>query len=168
MKKSNAWFGRSLSRSHALGFALAAMVIANLGFALPASGQSISMAAVGPSRLDFGEQAVGKQGSAVVVILANAGSDPLPISEIVPSEDFTARRECPQVLAAGEECRIWVSFKPSGEGQRQGMLKISDDAGTQTVLLRGIGTPVAFHQSKQESHDDPGGGQSTNGRTKSH
>jgi hypothetical protein len=107
-----------------------------------AVGQSISVAAVGPTRMDFGPQVSATTSESRAIILTNAGSDALPITQIALRGDFAATHNCPALLPAGEECRIWVSFKPSGEGIREGQLTINDEAGTQSVVLLGTGTPV--------------------------
>jgi hypothetical protein len=104
--------------------------------------QSMSVAAVGPTLVDFGPQVSATTSEKRVIILANAGSDALPITRIALRGDFVVTHDCPSQLPAGEECRIWVSFKPSGEGVRAGQLTITDDAGTQRVALLGSGTPV--------------------------
>jgi len=107
-----------------------------------AVGQSISVASVGPTRVDFGPQVSATTSERRVIILTNAGSDALPIAKIAPRGDFAILHDCPGLLPAGEECRIWVSFEPSGEGVREGQLTIIDEAGTQRVVLLGTGTPV--------------------------
>ena len=107
-----------------------------------AAGQSISVAAVGPSRVDFGAQMSATTSEKRVIILINAGVDPMPVTRVAVAGDFQVRNECPKLLPAGQECRIWVTFKPSMEGVRAGRLTINDDAGTQTVVLLGKGTPL--------------------------
>ena len=107
-----------------------------------AVGQSISVAAVGPTRVDFGPQGSATTSERRVIILTNAGLDALPVTQITKRGDFAVTHDCPGLLPAGEECRIWVSFKPSGEGVREGQLTITDEAGTQKVVLLGTGTPV--------------------------
>ncbi len=107
-----------------------------------AVGQSISVASVGPTLADFGPQASATTSEKRVIILSNAGSDALPITKIALRGDFVVMHDCPSLLPAGEECRMWVSFKPSGEGVRAGQLTITDEAGTQRVVLLGTGTPV--------------------------
>ena len=119
----------------------AAIALANSGaVTLPAAGQTISMAVVGPSSLDFGKHIVGTGSTPVPVILANAGSDPLAITMIVRSGDFAATHDCPDTLPPGGECHIVVSFQPTTVGVCTGELTISNDAGTQRVLLRGAAT----------------------------
>ena len=111
-------------------------------FALPAVGQSISVAAVGPTHLDFGHQISATQSKPLTVILSNAGSDSLPVSQILLSGDFVGTHDCPNLLPPGKECSIWVSFKPTTEGPHAGQLTITDETGTHRVVLAGTGTPV--------------------------
>ena|SRR5580693_4048086 len=129
--------------SPAILFAITLILIcATILWPAGAVGQSISVVAVGPNLVDFGPQVSATTSEKRVILLANAGSDALPITSIAPRGDFVVRHDCPSVLPAGEECRIWVSFKPSGEGVRAGQLTITDEAGTQKVVLLGSGTPV--------------------------
>ena len=121
---------------------LATLIVAHGFFALPASGQSISVAAVMPVRLGFRPQVSGTQSEPLAIILSNAGSDPLLVTQIVLSGDFAATHECPRVLPPGKECSIWVSFKPTTEGPHKGQLIITDETGTHGVVLRGTGMPV--------------------------
>ena len=107
-----------------------------------AVGQSIRVAAVGPTRVDFGAQMSGTTSDRRMIILTNAGVDPMPVTRVALTGDFRFANECPSLLPGGGECRIWVSFKPSAEGVRAGQLTITDDAGTQAVVLLGKGTPV--------------------------
>ena len=107
-----------------------------------AVGQSISVVAVGPTLVDFGLQVSATTSEKRVIMLSNAGSEALPITKIALRGDFVVTHDCPNLLPAGEECRIWVSFKPSGEGVRAGQLTITDESGTQRVVLLGTGTPV--------------------------
>ena len=118
------------------------LIFATIVSSSGAVGQSITVAAVGPTRLDFGPQASATTSRSRVIILANAGLDPMPVSQISITGDFVATHECPRLLPAGEECRIWVSFKPAAEGVRAGRLIITDEAGTQRVVLFGTGMPV--------------------------
>ena len=118
------------------------LICATILWPAGAIGQSMSVVAVGPTLVDFGPQVSATTSEKRVILMANAGSDALPITRIALRGDFVVRHDCPSVLPAGEECRIWVSFKPSGEGARAGQLTITDEAGTQKVALLGTGTPV--------------------------
>jgi len=131
-----------LEISPAILFAISAILICATLSPSSAVGQSISVAAVGPSRVDFGPQVSATTSERRLIILTNAGSDALPITRIALTGNFAVTHDCPALLPAGEECRIWVSFKPSGEGVREGELTINDEAGTQRVDLLGRGMPV--------------------------
>jgi hypothetical protein len=127
----------------AILFAISMILIcATILWPAGAVGQSMSVVAVGPTLVDFGPQVSATTSEKRVILLANAGSDALPITRIALRGDFVVTHDCPSVLPVGEECRIWVSFKPSGEGVRAGQLTIADEAGTQRVALLGTGTPV--------------------------
>ena len=132
--------------SPAILFAISVILIcATILSPSDAVSQSISVAAVGPTRVDFGPQVSATTSEKRVIILTNAGSDALPITKIAlrgDRGDFVVMHDCPNLLPAGEECRIWVSFKPSGEGVRAGQLTITNESGTQRVGLLGTGTPV--------------------------
>ena len=129
--------------SPAILFAISLILIcATILWPAGAVGQSISVAAVGPTLVDFGRQVSATTSEKRVIMLTNAGSDALPITKIALRGDFVIMHDCPNLLPAGEECRIWVSFKPSGDGVRAGQLTITDEAGTQRVALLGTGTPV--------------------------
>jgi hypothetical protein len=118
------------------------LICASILWPAGAVGQTMSVAAVGPTLVDFGPQVSATTSEKRVIILTNAGSDALPITRIALRGDFVVKHDCPSQLPAGEECMIWVSFKPSGEGLRAGQLTITDEAGTQRVSLLGTGTPV--------------------------
>ena len=129
--------------SPAILFAISLILIcATILWPAGAVGQSISVAAVGPTLVDFGRQVSATRSEKRVIMLTNAGSDALPITKIALKGDFVVMHDCPNLLPAGEECRIWVSFKPSGEGVRAGQLTITDESGTQRVALLGTGTSV--------------------------
>ena len=129
--------------SPAILFAISLILIcATILWPAGAVGQSISVAAVGPTLVDFGRQVSATTSEKRVIMLTNAGSDALPITKIALRGDFVIMHDCPNLLPAGEECRIWVSFKPSGEGVRAGQLTITDESGTQRVALLGTGTPL--------------------------
>ena len=129
--------------SPAILFAISLILIcATILWPAGAVGQSISVAAVGPTLVDFGRQVSATRSEKRVIMLTNAGSDALPITKIALKGDFVVMHDCPNLLPAGEECRIWVSFKPSGEGVRAGQLTITDESGTQRVALLGTGTPL--------------------------
>lgn len=95
-----------------------------------------------PTSLAFGNQAVGSTSAAQTLTLTNSGTDPLTISFIGASGDFTASPSCPMVLAVSASCTIAVQFRPSLQGPRSGAVSILSNAPTSpnSVQLTGTGT----------------------------
>ncbi len=95
-----------------------------------------------PASLAFGNQAVGSISAAQTLTLTNSGTDPLTISFIGASGDFTASPSCPMVLAVSASCTIAVQFRPSLQGPRSGAVSILSNAPTSpnSVQLTGTGT----------------------------
>jgi hypothetical protein len=99
-----------------------------------------------PSSLTFAQQNTGTISASQNVVLANFGTAPLDISNILPTGDFTLTQNCGTSLPGGSNCTIAVSYAPQVTGPEGGAVTISDNAftGTQTVALSGTGTaPVA-------------------------
>jgi len=124
------------------------LLLSSILFAAGAKAQSIEVISVGPSHLDFGEQMSATTSPPQIVVLSNAGSDPLPVNGVTVHGDFVAKHNCPTLLPPGEECTIWVSFKPLTEGIHLGRLAIRDDAGMQKVILEGTGTSTVVGAKK--------------------
>ena len=117
------------------------------------SPQSVSLAGTGvstgvtvsPSSVAFGNQSVGATSSARPVTLTNAGSSALSITSIavlgVNASDFAQSNNCGSSVAAGANCTINVTFKPSAAGSRSAALAIADNAtgSPQSVSLSGTG-----------------------------
>lgn len=103
-----------------------------------------------PTSLTFAKQLVGTTSKAKTVTLTNSGTASLTITSIASSGDFAQTSACPispSTLAAGANCTISVSFKPTAAGIRTGTLTITDNnngvtGSTQTVNLTGTGTVV--------------------------
>ena len=98
-------------------------------------------ATVLPSSLSFGGQMVGTTSSAQMVTLSNSGQSSLAITTIAASGDFSETNNCGAALAAGANCTITVTFKPTAGGNRSGTLSVTDSASgsPQTVGLSGSG-----------------------------
>ena len=98
-------------------------------------------ATVLPSSLSFGGQMVGTTSSAQMVTLSNNGQSSLAITTIAASGDFSETNNCGGALAAGANCTITVTFKPTAGGTRTGTLSVTDSASgsPQTVGLSGSG-----------------------------
>ena len=101
-----------------------------------------------PASLAFANTVVGATSVAKSVTLANTGNGTLNITSIVPSGDFsltTSTKPCGATLAAGQNCKIAVTFTPTQVGARTGTLTLTDNAANspQTVPLSGTGTVQA-------------------------
>ena len=131
----------------AAGTQLAALSIADNA---PGSPQTVSLiglapaVTVAPTSLTFADRPVGTTSAAQTVTLTNSGSAELLISSIGTTGDFTKSDACGASLAAGANCVISVTFKPTAVGNRYGTLVITDNAANspQTVLLAGNGQAV--------------------------
>ena len=102
-------------------------------------------AVVSPTALTFAPQQAGTNAVAQVVTLTNNSAVALTIRAISIggsfASDFAQSNNCGATLAAGTNCVIRVTFKPTGVGPRNALLFVFDDAGNspQTVALRGAG-----------------------------
>jgi hypothetical protein len=110
------------------------------------SGGTAPAASVSPSSLTFASQAVGATSAAQTVTLTNTGNAALSISSLAlaganPS-DFAQTNNCGTSVAAGANCTISVTFKPSASGTWTASLSIADNASgsPQAVSLSGTGT----------------------------
>jgi hypothetical protein len=98
-------------------------------------------ASVSPPNLSFAGQFVGTTSSAQTATLTNSGQTSLTIATIGASGDFSQTNNCGATLAAGANCTISVTFKPTAGGTRSGSLSVADNAtgSPQTVGLSGSG-----------------------------
>ncbi len=103
--------------------------------------------------LNFGNQLDGSPNPPELSILTNGGTVPLEISSLgivgTNASDFSQSNNCPispQMLAAGANCSITVTFSPSVAGVESAAISFTDNAANspQGVNLAGTGEePVA-------------------------
>jgi hypothetical protein len=103
--------------------------------------------------LNFGNQLDGSPNPPELSILTNGGTVPLEISSLAivgtNASDFSQSNNCPispQMLAAGANCSITVTFSPSVAGVESAAISFTDNAANspQGVILAGTGEePVA-------------------------
>ncbi|HEX4965760.1 MAG TPA: choice-of-anchor D domain-containing protein [Thermoanaerobaculia bacterium] len=98
-------------------------------------------ASLSPTSLTFAGQNVGSTSAAQTVTLTNGGTGLLAITGIAASGDFAQTNNCGSALAAGANCAIQVTFKPTATGSRTGTLNVTDNAAgsPQTAALSGSG-----------------------------
>ena len=103
----------------------------------------------------FNDTNVGVAASAQTVTLTNSGSSTLTIAGVSltganPGDFERTPTTCGSTLAAGANCTISITFKPTAPGNRTATLTVTDNANnvtgsTQTAALSGtgVGVPVA-------------------------
>jgi subtilase family serine protease len=172
--------GTGNSGSISLQAASNATPVTNQTITITASGSGVSsatstfsltvnsgaLASLSPQSLNFAGQGVSTASASQPVTLSNIGTATLNISGITitggNSGDFTQTSTCTATLAAGANCTINVTFKPTATGMRSGTLSISDDAAgsPHTVALAGTGTDFALGvQSGGSTSETVGAGQ---------
>ena len=111
----------------------------------PAPPAGTPAAAVSPSSLTFGNQAVQTTSAPQTLTVTNSGGAALAITSIAASGDFAQTNSCGNSLAAGTNCAITVTFTPTSASARTGSVTITDNASSspQTVALTGAGVPAA-------------------------
>ncbi len=112
-------------------------------------------AALSPTVVPFNDTNVGVAATAQTVTLTNSGSSTLTIAGVSltganPGDFERTPTTCGSTLAAGANCTISITFKPTAPGNRTATLTITDNANnvtgsTQTAALSGtgVGVPVA-------------------------
>jgi Abnormal spindle-like microcephaly-assoc'd, ASPM-SPD-2-Hydin len=117
-----------------------------LTFSLSGTGlQATPILSLSTTPLSFGSQLLNTSSNTNSVVLTNSGSAPLTVSGVSATGDFSQTNNCSS-LAAGGQCSIAVTFKPTQTGSRAGQLSISDNvAGSpQQIQLSGTGTDFAL------------------------
>jgi hypothetical protein len=107
--------------------------------------------AFGPGALTFSAQVVGTPSASQTVTVTATGSQPLVLTGVTISGDFTlasTATSCPSsggTVAGGDTCTVDVIFTPSQSGTRSGSVVLNDNAGgsPQSVSLQGMGVTTA-------------------------
>jgi centrosomal CEP192-like protein/beta-propeller repeat-containing protein len=102
-----------------------------------------------PNPLVFAAQEINTASPPSILKIGDAGSAALSISGISVTGDFAETSQCGLTVAAGTQCIINVTFKPTATGKRTGKLVISDSAAgsPHTVQLSGYGSSGAVSLS---------------------
>ncbi|WP_109486643.1 choice-of-anchor D domain-containing protein [Occallatibacter savannae] len=112
----------------------------NLSVALAGTGTAAAPVTLSPAMLDFGQVAISKTSSILTVSVQNASTSPVALANIAATAPFSvAANPCGTLLAANSSCALSIAFTPTQAGQAAGTLTVSDDAGTQSVYLKGSG-----------------------------
>ena len=97
-----------------------------------------------PAKLTFAPQSVGTTSPRKSVTLKNKSPNGgvLNIASIATTGDFGQTNQCLPSLNPGQECKIKVTFTPTGQGTRTGTLTVTDNSPNglpQQVQLTGTG-----------------------------
>ncbi|HUS18368.1 MAG TPA: PQQ-dependent sugar dehydrogenase, partial [Terriglobales bacterium] len=97
---------------------------------------------ISSSALSFSSQAVGTNSASQPLTLSNTGTTEILLNSLSTTGDFLQANNCPATLAAGTNCIIDATFRPSATGERNGTLSISssDPGSPLLVALTGTGT----------------------------
>jgi hypothetical protein len=79
------------------------------------------------------------------VTLSNSGNGAMTLRSIVASGDFAETNTCGASVAAGANCTISVTFKPTAGGTRNGTLTITDNAPGSPHVVELTGTGEDFN-----------------------
>ncbi len=104
------------------------------------------VAAFAPRALKFVNQGIDTTSPEQSVTLTNGGAAPLAITSIAASGDFAETNDCGSSLSIGKACNVKVTFAPTADGVRSGMLSFTDNASIvpQALVLSGTGTGAGF------------------------
>ncbi|MGZ4814453.1 MAG: choice-of-anchor D domain-containing protein [Terriglobales bacterium] len=92
-----------------------------------------------PPSLDFSTQFVNTTSTPQAITVSNGGTSDLTISNINTTGDYNQTNNCPSVLRPSDSCTANVTFTPTTAGVRNGLLQVTDNSGTQSASLTGIG-----------------------------
>jgi hypothetical protein len=109
---------------------------------IPLNGQASTLT-LSASSLSFGQQQVGLTPPPTMSITAtNSGTSPVTFTSITTSGEFTETDDCAKAqLQPTTNCKITITFAPTGPGSSIGALTLVDNApgSPQIVLLTGTG-----------------------------
>jgi hypothetical protein len=90
--------------------------------------------------------------------MTNIGAEPLTLTGVTTSGDFTLTTSCGATLAAGASCAAAVTFAPTAAGVRTSTVSIADNAtgAPHTITLTGTGVaaPSCKPASRCSASDD--------------
>src|SRR6266480_970216 len=104
------------------------------------------VAAFAPRALKFANQGIDTTSPEQSVTLTNGGAAPLAIGSIATSGDFAETNDCGSSLGLEKACTVNVTFAPTADGARSGLLSFTDNASVvpQALILSGTGTGAGF------------------------
>ncbi|MCT9112109.1 discoidin domain-containing protein [Streptomyces mirabilis] len=135
--------------------------INHLAFAA-GSGSPQATLTASPGSLTFADQAVNTTSAAQTVTVTNSGTATASITGVTAGGDFTQTSTCGTSLAAGANCTVSVTFRPTASGTHTGTLTLTGNQSNNptTVALSGTGTDItgtnlaAGKPTSESSHTD--------------
>jgi hypothetical protein len=106
---------------------------------LTGTGAAPATDSLSPAALTFVATSTGQISTAQTVTITNSGDVALHIASIASSANFQQSSSCLSGVAAHSSCAVSVTFAPTQAGALTGLLTITDDLGTETVSLNGMG-----------------------------
>jgi hypothetical protein len=115
---------------------------------LAGTGTGVAKVAFSPTSLTFAATYVGSASATQNIAMANSGTSPLTFTLAITganATDFTDTTTCVSPLAAGTNCAITVTFKPTAAGARAAAISVTDNAAAspQTIALAGTAVGIA-------------------------
>jgi hypothetical protein len=111
---------------------------------LVGTGTAPAAIVLAPVSLTFAATIVNQTTASQIITVSNTGGTASPLTVPVLTGDFHfTANTCGATLAPSTGCSLAIAFTPTASGVRNGTLSITDDAGTQTASLTGIGNAPA-------------------------
>jgi hypothetical protein len=90
--------------------------------------------------------------------MTNTGNAALAMTGITASGDFSQTNTCGSSVAAGANCTITVTFTPTEDGSRTGLITLTDNAGTspQSITVAGMGGDFEISTASPSATVAPG------------
>lgn len=137
---SGARTGTMVITTNAKGDATSTSVVA-----LNGGGQSAFSIVLTPASVNFGSVFVGATSPVQNITISNTGSGGGALgSATVTGEYRIAANTCGRLLPTQTGCTVSITFAPTAAGPRTGSFSMTDDAGTQTATLTGVGAQAAM------------------------
>jgi hypothetical protein len=112
--------------------------------------------------LSFAGQTVSTASAPQTITLTNTGNGALTPFTITETGDFTQTNTCGGSVAAGANCSISVTFKPTAGGSRSGALTLTDNASNSPQTIQLSGTGMDFQMSSSTTSQTVTAGETAN------
>jgi len=112
---------------------------------LSGTGSTAAAIVLDPLSLTFPSTTINATSQAQNITISNTSGAPVALQtpSVIGGDFAITANTCGSSLGASTGCTVSISFTPTGSGVRSGTFTITDDSGTQTASLSGIGTSPA-------------------------